>query len=373
MGIQRSIGPNYIDTGSAAWAGNLSQRDVNSTMIDKFVHLPLEDCYFYATMPFGTGSDSYIEIRKEARYDTFAPDSPKTQVGSMSFAQDSGLVLTTDWGIRSRIAAYSMLGTSHLVDYTDSENMYRCSVAKPNSSIFGLGFDGGLEIISLHPDDFWEYSTSTLEGSSTQAVDWLDRNILIGGLRNGKVRMWDTRASGNGNASSNHIIKHGSCVTHLKAWNQNQVTVAGIEDRLSTYDLRYVLPRPDLGRAASEPYVRFPDYRNKAHNGEAIGFDICPTLSLVAAATDDERVLLFNARTGQQIESNMSIYNYPRRRFPTAFKCIKFVHHDWTSRRSPKIAVATLQGLKEWTWCKQRPSDSVSDTPDDDTCSSSEC
>ena len=373
LGIQKSIGPDYIDTGSAVWAGNLDQRAVSSAKIDKFVHLPLENSYFYATVPVGTDSDTYVEIRKEARYDVDFPDTLNAQISSMSFAQDSGFILTTNLGNRGEIKVYSALGTTGMVDSTKTRNLYRCSAAKPSSGIFALGHDGGMDTLWLHPDDYWEISRSPLAESSTQAVDWLDRNILIGGLRNGKVRMWDTRASGTNHSSFSHVIKHGSCITHVRAWNQNQIVVAGIEDQLNTYDLRYVLPGPNLEHAASEPYMRFPNYKNKAHTCEAIGFDICPTLNLIATATDDERVLLFNAGTGEQLESRASDHNYPLRKLPTAFKCIRFVHHGWTSRRSPKIAVATLEGLKEWTWAKQRPVDSVSDTPSDDTFSSSEC
>lgn len=70
----------------------------------------------------------------------------------------------------------------------------------------------------------------------------------------------------------------------------SRLVVAGTIDRLSTYDLRYIKPTPGKSSLDTEPFLTFPTYRNKAHNGEAIGFDICQSLNLIAAATDDSQI-----------------------------------------------------------------------------------
>ena len=136
------------------------------------------------------------------------------------------------------------------------------------------------------------------------AVDWLDSNVAISGWRNGNVVLWDTRINSTGTTIADQALrfehKRGVCILNMKAWNDNQVTVAGTRNTLCTHYKRMSKKRDDNGKPYTIPYLECPTYRNTAQ-GLPLGFDVSSRLNAIAAASDRAEVHLFDASNGKEV------------------------------------------------------------------------
>ena len=95
--------------------------------------------------------------------------------------------------------------------------------------------------------------------SEVLAVDWLDRNILLNGCRDGTVRLWDVRTDG-GASGTSWRVRHPACINHIrKMGDVSRIVVAGLEGRMAGYDLRYTRP-PNAAEGVTTPLVEFPGY-----------------------------------------------------------------------------------------------------------------
>ena len=129
-------------------------------------------------------------------------------------------------------------------------------------------------------------------------MDWLDNNILINGQRNGNVKLWDVRTSGYEGTS--YPIQHSSSITHVKKINENKIVVAGREDKLCIYDLRFLKGQPTAPPIhPTRPYLDFPTYTNWELDAQNVGFDVCK--GVIAAATDHGRVQFLDIDTGLDV------------------------------------------------------------------------
>lgn len=95
------------------------------------------------------------------------------------------------------------------------------------------------------------------------------------------------------------FVRHTSSITHLRSVNQHQVLVAGLQDQMCLYDMRFFAKshRPN----GHKPLVSFPGYKNQAH--VHTGWDVCTDLGVVAAAHDDGTVKLFSLQSGRTLRS----------------------------------------------------------------------
>lgn len=181
--------------------------------------------------------------------------------------------------------------------------------------------------------------------SEVLAVDWLDRNTLLNGCRDGSVRLWDARAVGKG--ATSWRVRHPSCINHVRAVDVYHIVVAGIENRLCSYDLRFIRPEDGVsGRGVTRPFVSFPTYRNRDLNGIAVGFDVCG--DLVAAGTDDQRVQVFDLGSGKELQVGMG-GELGRRDLGGPVRCLRFVEGEGKPE-GMKLFVATWRGIEEWAW-----------------------
>lgn len=122
-----------------------------------------------------------------------------------------------------------------------------CSAAGPyNRPVFAVGTSHGVRLVMLRDESMQtslqEYNWSDDERShDTLAVDFWTHNNVLCGMRSGRVRMWDIRANG-----ANVRLQHASCVSHVRAIDENKVLVAGLKNQVSTPTA--------LGSAVSHPY-----------------------------------------------------------------------------------------------------------------------
>lgn len=129
-----------------------------------------------------------------------------------------------------------------------------------------------------------------------------NHNVLLAGGRKPRVWITDLRAR----EAEWSYIRHASSIAHVKSVNPHQVVVAGLQNTMSLYDIRFCRPRDhgqDLDRAT--PLLDFPGYRNEAHLHT--GWDVSPELGVVASGQDDGTVKLFSLSSGRALRSGPAL------------------------------------------------------------------
>lgn len=152
-------------------------------------------------------------------------------------------------------------------------------------------------------------------------------DVLLFGGRPGRMWIGDHRQP----PDRWGVVATPSPITHIRSVNEHQVLVAGLRDKLSVYDLRFMKKgnndddnnrRGNRGKRsrnrssrkssrnddddnnntsanAALPILTFPQYRNRAHVD--IGLALDAASGVVAAAHDDGRVVLYSIRSGARL------------------------------------------------------------------------
>ncbi|KAL7933395.1 hypothetical protein V8C35DRAFT_304245 [Trichoderma chlorosporum] len=130
-----------------------------------------------------------------------------------------------------------------------------------------------------------------------------NHNVLFAGGRQPRLWITDLRAPDAGWS----YVKHGSSIAHVRSINTHQVLVAGLRNRMSMYDMRFIRPetKGPGGQTASSPILEFPDYKNEPYFH--IGWDVSTELNLVASAQDDGTVKLFSLSSGRVVRSGKAL------------------------------------------------------------------
>ncbi|KAI4132361.1 MAG: hypothetical protein LQ338_000709 [Usnochroma carphineum] len=203
-----------------------------------------------------------------------------------------------------------------------------------------------------------EYNWSDDERShDTLAVDFWTHNNVLCGMRSGRVRMWDIRANG-----ANVRLQHASCVSHVRAIDENKVLVAGLKNQLALYDLRFIRPELDSsspkskGKGKAPPYSdhnppslplhSFPTYRMKEYLYPRLGFDV--HRNLVASGTEDKKVQIFDLHSGRELHiGNNDLL--PNDTLTGHARCLKFVEHGFGGE-GLRLLVANGARIDAWAW-----------------------
>ncbi|KAI1105037.1 hypothetical protein F4804DRAFT_305319 [Jackrogersella minutella] len=94
-------------------------------------------------------------------------------------------------------------------------------------------------------------------------------------------------------------------IAHVKSVGEHHTLVAGIENTLSVFDMRYCTGRTignDVAfRRAPTPVVRMAEYKNSARFD--VGLDYDRGSGVVAAAHNDGTVALYSVRSGNRLQS----------------------------------------------------------------------
>ncbi|KAL9102872.1 MAG: hypothetical protein Q9163_002024 [Psora crenata] len=204
-----------------------------------------------------------------------------------------------------------------------------CSACRPQVLTGSLGFAVGsrqhlsLSIVEpqgkIHP--FLQRPAAESAQDDVRAVDWLDTNVVMGGLRNGRVFFYDLRFPSLTPSISTAATLTDTSTSHHPVW-----------------------------KSQTKPYLTFPTYHNAGHNGQAIGFDVAPPLNLIAAATDRREVQLFHEKTGLEVQLGDGEGHMRRKKeeLPGVANCVKFVDVEGGKEKVPRL-VATADGvLVEW-------------------------
>jgi len=117
----------------------------------------------------------------------------------------------------------------------------------------------------------------------------------VGGCRDGAVLLYDTRTHGHALR-----LRHASSVVSLRCPDPHRIVAAGLHSKLDMYDLRACGPVGHEGKA-TRSYLAYEGYKNMDHPG--LGFDVSASLGLVAAASSDGKLRLFELWTGKEVEA----------------------------------------------------------------------
>ncbi|KAM5444712.1 hypothetical protein MferCBS31731_000167 [Microsporum ferrugineum] len=136
--------------------------------------------------------------------------------------------------------------------------------------------------------------------ANISGLDWLNQDVVIVGLQNSTVALYDMRCK-----KSASRLTHSHGVQKLKMMNESKILVAGVDNTLDMYDLRFIKtpakeqPNPNKrNHQPTTPYLRFGELNYRTLND----MDVSPHLGLVACATDLPRVQLFSLHTGKLLE-----------------------------------------------------------------------
>ncbi|KAL4872730.1 hypothetical protein BDV12DRAFT_161426 [Aspergillus spectabilis] len=176
------------------------------------------------------------------------------------------------------------------------------------------------------------------------AVEWLSPDVIAAGLKNSTIFLHDTRS--NGSAAR---LQHPHAVTKLRKLDEYRIVVAGINS-LQMYDIRYPPnnlqrnPNPNAKHHTStRPYLSFCDT-----SSEIIpDFDISPELGLLASASTDRTIQLFSLRTGEQVISPLTRYQY---RNPIQSVCFEAGDQPSHGPQTPSLLVCSEATVDEWNW-----------------------
>lgn len=220
----------------------------------------------------------------------------------------------------------------------------------PTVSDFAIATSHGTDLIA-ESQSRWSFGrTQTFRTQDFRAraevlsVDWLDRNTILNGCRDGTVTLWDARTHGSDGTSS--PVKHPSCINHVRKLDANRMVVAGLERQMATYDLRYLRPTDDPTNDFTRPYVEFPGYGNNELNGAAVGFDVRE--NLVAAGTDGRGVQLFDGPSGREVMMG-GMGGDMGRKFEGPARCLQFSEMEHKGN-GLKLFVGGVKGVEQWTW-----------------------
>ena len=203
--------------------------------------------------------------------------------------------------------------------YLRGETEFLSSAAgpRPERASFVLGTTNGFCFLDERDGDFQftDWCNPTTSGRpghklACSAVDWLNEKTVVVGAVSGKVHLWDRRARKGMNR-----IRHGSSITHCRKLDDNHIVIAGLINKLHTYDLRFTDPDK------SEPYTTYSGYENKGH--ALLGLDISLNGSIIAAANDSTGMKLFHTATGQEIQIPPDLQSWNPNHGPS--RCVKFV------------------------------------------------
>lgn len=193
------------------------------------------------------------------------------------------------------------------------------SAANPWSvrASFALGTSAGLGFLDERDGSFgfgeWRQPYPRGESwahNACRALDWLDEKTVLTATVGGIVHLWDRRAQ-----AGLPRIHFKSSISHCRRVDDNHVVIAGLENQLHSYDLRFT------HAYQSKPYISYPEYLNTGH--PHLGFDVSTDGSMIAAANDVTGVKIFDTASGIEIKtpSHLGIWN------PMfgPCRCIKFV------------------------------------------------
>jgi hypothetical protein len=201
-----------------------------------------------------------------------------------------------------------------------------------------------------------------------------DKNdVLLSGGRRGILYCNDLKDPSTLTDGST-LIKHPSSITHIRQLDSHRILVAGLENSLCQYDLRYLKLDPDAstsvrpykssdrgaaagssprpGRSCTRSILQYPDYYNTATR--EIGFDVDLEAGVVAAAQETNEfqppVRLFSLWSGHTLRSPALEHHYKQSHNSNRehIRCLKLSRD--IDYRMKSLYIAQGSSIQRFSW-----------------------
>ncbi|ODH24189.1 hypothetical protein ACO22_05333 [Paracoccidioides brasiliensis] len=178
-----------------------------------------------------------------------------------------------------------------------------CSAACPSSteSIFAAGKSNELLLVTGIESSWNIRSFKMSPCADVMAVEWLAPQVVVTGLKNSLVRLYDLRSRDTASR-----LQHPHGVYKIRKVDDWRIVVAGAQKNLHMYDLRFTpntiseYPQPNKPTHTwTKPYLSFPDYANDLISHDEL--DISAELGLLACGSQSNRIQLFSLSTGKLV------------------------------------------------------------------------
>ncbi|KAK9249353.1 hypothetical protein V1506DRAFT_3950 [Lipomyces tetrasporus] len=248
----------------------------------------------------------------------------------------------------------------------------RCSAASAESCKMAIGGSDRILAYQSGPAEHRLISSYRLP-SDVFAIEFLQPNTFLAGLRDGGVRIFDTRIPAKGRLQP-VALWHASAITKMKLVKGDYLMVAGLEDTLALYDLRFAKVKDQPGLASqryqhpdqqhkwvkqykgrSRPVMKYEGYVNE-HVFDH-GFHISNDERILAVADQTCRVKLYSLWTGNQLRTPLS-----DKKFHLVPRALKWSDARVTKTGLPIVdSISVPQGLfvtnggrlEYWSWDSQ--------------------
>ncbi|ORY02179.1 hypothetical protein BCR34DRAFT_667752 [Clohesyomyces aquaticus] len=169
-----------------------------------------------------------------------------------------------------------------------------------------------LMVLTLNEAGSWGSETALKLDTDILALEWLSPTSISLGCRNGSIYLYDTRSRG-----STLILTHPTPITQIRrADDFTRLVCSGLSHTLFLYDFR--MPQQKTSNrtlkrkrhrqrkdpddksfpSPSIPLLTFP-YSNRASMN--LGLDVHAGVGLVAGMDEEERIVIWSLRSGQEL------------------------------------------------------------------------
>jgi WD40 repeat protein len=235
-----------------------------------------------------------------------------------------------------------------------------CSAINPWPNVqetiaIGTGGPGSIQLFHAATESprvsGWRQEEGKSTGSDLLAIDWLSRNLLAAGLRDGTVALYDVRAR-----QGVKRMRHSGGVLNLKrADRDTRFVCTGMGSKMALYDLRALREEDAVstgpkkrrtGKSKATPaqdHVAKPVLTFQYDNEyDMLGMDICPEIGVVAAAESSGQIRISSLRTGKSVAVwKMSAEPGDR------IGCVRFVEDGMGA---PKLMASCGSKIVEMSW-----------------------
>lgn len=227
--------------------------------------------------------------------------TPVSQPSSINFTPRGFMVCTTYGGAGQPpeiLIESHWIDTLRRVDYRFKLKEDTCFGSALRSDpqcheLVALATSSGIRLI-FSTDCDWNMPQIIPTQSDVLSVGWTDNNTMVGGLRNGKVMLFDLR-------SRNSIMRlaHPGAVTAIKTVSgPHELAVCGTKNSLCLYDLRST--RAIERKKCSQPSITFEGFQGGGAGTQ--GMEVIPDTDLLAVANNKAGIDVYSHRTGALLQ-----------------------------------------------------------------------
>ncbi|KAK6354202.1 hypothetical protein TWF730_008614 [Orbilia blumenaviensis] len=316
MGLLKPEAPRR-DGDLSTWANVLCEERIITATRDKklsgletapglggcFTFAPNQGLRWYSNPP----DDSFYEVRNTASRTVKLPGMENRMTSSAIMPEGKGVLVASG----QTYATVSLDKSGHpnidsVVTIPDAGCIWACATHESGLTAIGGSHKAGKRgLLSLTSSI--APSLVIRPESDVLALEYIDRNTLLAGSRNGKIQIYDNRRNLEKDiAHETALASHVSSITHMrKLSNEHYILVNGLGNQAALHDLRYCRPMTghQRGNRPKSPTRPVLTYKNFNKSTIKLGFDVDHAEELVALAGEDNKIRLYSISSAELIKT----------------------------------------------------------------------